>query len=78
MERGPRVARSAFRHDVLLEDIVHAFDHPMFTVDLDEGLLMIIGPSRAAALLELGLIVGSDGPVIVHAMPAGPQFLRRK
>ena len=50
----------------------------MFTVDLDEGLLMIIGPSRAAVLLELGLIVGFDGPVVVHAMPARPQFLRRK
>jgi hypothetical protein len=36
---------------------------------------MLIGPSRAGNVLEIG-VAGSDTvPVIIHAMPARPKFL---
>lgn len=37
---------------------------------------MLIGGSVAGSLLEVGVIQGTDGPVIVHAMPAREKFVR--
>lgn len=37
---------------------------------------MIIGPNRAALILEVGFIQGSTAVVIVHAMRAREKFLR--
>ena len=56
--------------------MTHAFDHPMFVEDLEEGFTMFVGPDRAGRLLEVGVIDGDDGPVSVHAMPARPKYLR--
>jgi hypothetical protein len=44
--------------------------------DLDDGLFMIVGPSRAGGMLEIGVVTGSEAPVIVHAMQARPKYLR--
>ena len=38
---------------------------------------MIIGPSRSAQLLEVGVIDTDHGPVIVHAMNARKKYVRR-
>ena len=35
-----------------------------------------VGADQAANLLEVGVIDSSDGPIIVHAMPARPKYLR--
>ncbi len=38
---------------------------------------MLVGPTRAAALIEVGVVRADNGtPVIVHAMAARPRFLR--
>lgn len=57
----PLIATSARRHDIRDNDMLHAFNHPIFVDDLDDGFVMF---------------VGADGPIIVHAMPARPKYLR--
>ena len=44
--------------------------------DLVEGLTMFVGADQAGNLLEVGVIDSSDGPIIIHAMPARPKYLR--
>jgi hypothetical protein len=54
----PIIAASARRHGVSDDAILHAFDNPIRSEELDE-------------------VATSDaGPVIVHAMPARPKYLR--
>ncbi len=72
----PLIAASARKHDVSDDDMTHAFDHPMFVEDLDEGFTMFVGPGRAGRLLEVGVVDSEDGPVIVHAMPARAKYVR--
>ena len=57
-------------------DILHAFNQPIFIEDLDEGIVMLVGPDRARNLLEIGVVVALDNPLIVHAMGARPEYLR--
>lgn len=74
----PFILGSARKHGLADEDILHAFDNPIRAEDLDDGLTMLIGPDRSAAnLLEIGVVNGEDGPVIVHAMPTRQKYLRR-
>jgi hypothetical protein len=72
----PVITPSARKHGVADEAIVHAFNNPIRTEDLDEGLLMFVGPDHAGNLLEIGVVVADQGPVIVHAMPARPKYRR--
>ncbi len=44
--------------------------------DLDEGLAMLVGPDSAGNLYEIGAVASDEGPVVVHAMPARPEYLR--
>lgn len=57
-------------------DIIHYFDNPILVEDLDDDLVMLVGPDRTGRLLEVGVVVGNDGPVIVHAMEARAKYLR--
>ena len=70
------IAESARRHAIGEDDVLHAYNNPILVEDLDEGLVMLVGPDRAGRLLEIGVVAGSDGPVIVHAMEARPKYLR--
>ena len=72
----PIIVASARKHGVLDDDLLHAFNNPIRAEDLDEGLTMLVGPDRAGNLLEVGVVESDDGPVIVHAMPARPKYLR--
>ena len=72
----PVIAASARRHGVTDEDMLHAYSHPIRAFELDEGMTMLIGGSLTGALLEIGVVEGSDGSAIVHAMPAREKFLR--
>jgi hypothetical protein len=72
----PIVADSCRKHGCGEDDILHAFNHPLFVEELDEGLLMFVGPDRAGNLLEIGVVTASDGAVIVHAMEARPKYMR--
>lgn len=74
---GPVIASSARRHGVDDEDMVHAYRNATAAWALDEGLVMLVGPDRTGALLEIGVARSEDGTaVIVHAMKARPKFLR--
>ncbi len=72
----PFIARSARRHGVSDEVIVHAFEHPIRVEQLDEALTMLVGSDHAGNLYEIGVVDSDDGPVIVHAMPARATYLR--
>lgn len=72
----PLIAPSARKHGIADADMTHAFNNPILVEDLDDGFTMFIGGDRSGDLLEVGVVDGEDGPVIVHAMPARPQYLR--
>ena len=72
----PLIAPSARKHGVSDESIVHAFNNPIRVEDLEEGLVMFVGPDHARNLFEIGVVTSAEGPVIVHAMPARPKYRR--
>ena len=76
MDGKPTIASSARRHQVSDVDIHHAFDHPMWIEDLDDGFLMAVSPGTTGRLREIGIVEGADGPVVVHAMPARAKYVR--
>jgi hypothetical protein len=71
----PVILASARKHGVPDEDILHAYQHPIRVLQLDD-LTMLIGPDLAARLLEIGVSTGDGIDFIVHAMPARPNFTR--
>ena len=63
---------SARRHGVADDDILHAIEHSMVVDDLgeDPDRWLVIGPDRAANLLEIVVLITAEGDeVIIHAMP---------
>ena len=63
---------SARRHGIADDDILHAIENSMFVDDLgeDPDRWLVIGPDRAANLLEvIMLITGEGDELIIHAMP---------
>lgn len=73
----PIIAPSARRHGVEDEDMLHAYRNATDAWNLDEDMVMLAGPSRTGALLEVGMVLADDGtPVIVHAMTARPKYQR--
>lgn len=73
-----RIAESARRHDLVDDDILHAVRNAVATEDLDDGFTMFIESARNTTLLEVGVVDGEDGPVIVHAIAARAKYLRRR
>lgn len=73
---APLIATSARKHGIRDNDMTHAFNHPILVDDLDDGFTMFVGADTAGNLLEVGVIDSSDGPILVHAMPARPKYLR--
>jgi hypothetical protein len=51
--------------------MLHAFNDPIRSEDLDEGLTILIGADHAGNLFEVGVVDGADGPIIVHPWPPG-------
>jgi hypothetical protein len=72
----PVITPSARKHGVSDDAIIHAFNNPVRVEDLDEGLVMLVGPDHAGNLFEIGVVTSGEGPVIVHAMPARPKYRR--
>ena len=72
----PVIAPTARKHGVSDDTILHAFNNPIRTEQLDEDMTMLIGPDHAGNLFEIGVVTSSDGPVIVHAMAARTKYLR--
>jgi hypothetical protein len=71
----PIIADSARKRGIPDEDILHAYRNAIRSEYVDEGLTMLAGPARDASLVEVGVVEGEDGPVIVHAMRARKQYL---
>lgn len=74
MEEWPFIAESARRHGCPDEEIRHAFRNPIRLEDMGDGFVMYIGPDHDGNLLEAGMVDTDEGPAIVHAMPARPQY----
>jgi len=73
----PFIAASARKHGIADADMIHAFGNPVLVDHIDEGFTMFVGGDRAGNPLEVGVVDTSDGPIIVHAMTARPQYRRR-
>lgn len=71
----PVILASARKHGAADDDIIHAYQHPIRVLVLDD-LTMLIGPDLAARLLEIGVSTSEGIDFIVHAMPARPKFIR--
>lgn len=71
----PVVLASARKHGVTDADMIHAYQHPVRVLQLDD-LIMLIGPDLSARLLEVGVSTREGIDFIVHAMPARPKFTR--
>lgn len=67
---------SARRHGVKDDDMLHAFRNALRVVELGYNSdieLLVVGPARDGALLEL--VLPTDEPQrIIHAMPLRPSF----
>lgn len=64
---NPPLRPQARCHDA---DIRHAVEQALVTGDIDDGVVLFIGPSVAGNLLEvIGVIRDDDEIVLIHAMP---------
>jgi hypothetical protein len=70
----PVIVRSARKHQVADDDMLHAYRHPIRVFDLDD-LIMLVGADTAGRMLEIGVATSDGIEFIVHAMPARPKFL---
>lgn len=72
----PIIARSAFKHALSEDEILHAYRNPIRVWDLGDGFTMMVGANAAAIILEVGYVEGQSAVVIVHAMSAREEFMR--
>jgi len=68
-----RIADSAHRHDIADDDIRHALRNAVWHVTQDD-VVIVIGPARNGARLEIGVHHPAEGPVVIHAMPVRCEF----
>jgi hypothetical protein len=61
---------AARRHGVVDEDIVHAVNHAVAWLRLDDDppRYLLAGPDRAGNLLEIVVLEVLDGDLVIHAM----------
>jgi hypothetical protein len=73
-----RFHRSAFKHGVDEEAILHAVEHAVVVVDLepdaDPPKVLVIGPDPAGNLLEVIWLDLVDTELVIHAMELRPKF----
>lgn len=64
------VAASAHRHDIADDDIRHALRNVVAVADDpgDDDVTLFLGRDRAGNLVEVGVLVLEEGPLIIHAM----------
>jgi hypothetical protein len=72
-----RIGAPARKHDIADDDMLHAVRTAMRRVVMDDELMMLIGPARDGALLEIGVLdIDGEDPVLIHAMALRPTFYR--
>ena len=63
------IYRSARRHGIADEDILHAVEHALAVGEQDDGKVLYLGPDRAGNVLEVVSVAREDGSeVVIHAM----------
>lgn len=69
---------SAPRHGVEEEGIEHALRNAMVVEEIadDPVRYLVLGPDRAANLLELVVVDRPQGPALIYAMDMRPQYRR--
>jgi hypothetical protein len=70
---------AARRHGIADDDMLHAVEHALAVEDLgdDPDRWLVIGPDRAANLLEVVVLVTVEGvEMIIHAMAIRPAYRR--
>ena len=69
---------SAFRHGVEADDIDHVLRSAMVVEEIadDPVRYLVLGPDRAANILELVVLDRPQGPAVIHAMAMRPQYRR--
>jgi hypothetical protein len=73
------VHQSARKHGITDEDILHAIDHALAIEDIgeDPDRWLVLGPDRAANMLEVVVLIASDGGrLVIHAMAMRPIYER--
>ncbi|WP_028281185.1 DUF4258 domain-containing protein [Arthrobacter sp. H5] len=70
------VFSSALRHDVDPEDIQHAIRNALVIDEVDDDPIryLVLGPDRTGKILELVVMDGSRGPIVIHAMPMRAKY----
>ena len=75
---GCGFARSAFKHGVSREAIVHAVAHALTSIELDPDAdppkVLAIGPDPSGNLLEVIWLEFDEVEVVIHAMALRPVF----
>lgn len=72
-----RIGEPARNHGIADADMQHAVRNAISRVEMDDDLVMMIGPSESGTLLEVGVLgYGGDDPVILHAMRLRQTFFR--
>jgi hypothetical protein len=73
------IHRSARKHGVADEDILHAIDHALAIEDIgeDPDRWLVLGPDRAINMLEVVVLITAEGTQLaIHAMPMRPIYER--
>ena len=73
------IHRSARKHGVAEEDILHAIDHAFVIEDIgeDPDRWPVLDPDRAANMLEVVVLTASEGTrLAIHAMSMRPIYER--
>jgi hypothetical protein len=71
------IHRSAHRHGVPADDMLHAVEHSLAVEDLGEepDRWLVLGPDTAGNLLEVVVLINGEGDeIIIHAMPMRPKY----
>jgi hypothetical protein len=79
--RDPDVLQSARKHGIADLDAQHAYRNALDVFEVNDDMIMYIGPARDGILLEVGTIQAVDQPdhiLIAHAMRARARFLRKR
>lgn len=63
------IYRSARKHGIADEDIVHAVEHALTIGEQEDAKTLYLGPDRSGNLLELVSVARDDGTeIVIHAM----------
>ncbi len=71
--------RSASRHGIAVDEVIHAVDHALVVVDMDPDAdppkVLVIGPRSDGQLLEVIILsLADDRELVIHAMALRPTF----